>query len=236
MVLITILSKAYITAYIACNISYLSFLKIHCINSLATAVIQTEITHTHTHTQTHTHTLIGKLVYVFLSKINLSIDSLVKKSLRKYYIQFIISLCVIRNFNIDEDQCSSREQYFSHQSSIAKTPFTHSIFLRRSLFSLHVELTSSLSYVLQESVPSVIHTVTYLLIALRSLQSHLNHQTEYYKYLKIYYLKVQHFIHFDNHFLLVAIYINFPTVIGDCHSPVQNLRHTLHAGLAAIMK
>ena len=80
------------------------------------------------------------------------------------------------------------------------------------------------------------HTVTYLLIALRSLQSHLNHQTEYYKYLKIYYLKVQHFINFDNHFLLVAIYINFPTVIGDSHSPVQNLRHTLHAGLAAIMK
>ena len=45
----------------------------------------------------------------------------------------------------------------NHQSSVTKTPFTYLISLRRLLFSLHVELTSSFSFVLQESVPSLNH-------------------------------------------------------------------------------
>ena len=82
------------------------------------------------------------------------------------------------------------------------------------LFSLHVELTSSFSSVLQESYPILTHcmlmllgTLPYLLLAMISLQNHLNYrcdQTECWKQLKSFYLEVQHTIHSDYHCLLVG--------------------------------
>ena len=123
-------------------------------------------------------------------------------------------LFVFRQIMQSEAQCNS-EECFSHHIYPQNPIYSFNISLKINfLFSLHVELTSSFSSVLQESDPSLTHcmlvplgTLSYLLLVMRSLQNHLNYhcyQTECCKHLESFYLEVQHIIHSDYHCPLVA--------------------------------
>ena len=122
-------------------ILYLCFLKKSiqwkCLNKLfgksfATAVIQ--ITHTHiykhTHTHTHTHTHLESL-HIFLQS-NYKLVTWIKRFVKVYSSSFI---CVSSGIWIPI-KCNMTVNSISinHQNSIAKTPFTHCISLRRYVF------------------------------------------------------------------------------------------------------
>ena len=57
-----------------------------------------------------------------------------EKKVRKSLTGLHIYLCVIRDFSTEAQCVAVNNSYFSHQSSIAKTPFTHFISLRRSVY------------------------------------------------------------------------------------------------------
>ena len=89
--------------------------------------------------------MIWESLYIFL-RVNLAINWFLGYRRLITSIQFIIYLCVIRNFNslLFANNCNVAVDSISiiHQNSIIKTPFTHFISLRRRVFfSLHVELT-----------------------------------------------------------------------------------------------
>ena len=80
-----------------------------------------------THTHTHTHTHVGKLSYISMESFHIFLELWLIK-FEKVQLQFIIYLCVIRNFNNNKVQRGS-EQYFN------QSPAQHR---QNSIYSLHI--------------------------------------------------------------------------------------------------
>ena len=91
----------------------------------------------------NTHTL--ESLHIFLEP-NYKLVPWLKK-FEKVQLQFIIHLCVVRNFNSNKVQCGS-EQYFNQSSEQHSQNSIYSFHISQNmsfLFSLHVELKQSFS-------------------------------------------------------------------------------------------
>lgn len=112
--------------------------------------------------------------------------------------------------------------HFSYKSSIFKTLFSDFISLRSSVFFsacwIIIITFICTPRIRAESQTLLLSLATYSLIAMESLQSHLNdhiYQIECYKHLGNYCLEVPYLIHFEYH--SSCSYTNFLTVIIDDH-------------------